>query len=402
MSGIPLVIRLTAGLLIAAAVVLISYQLFRPLPAVTPRLSAQALITLGEKPQLPWPKTGAATLRVEGLGSVGTSGTRDPVPMASTAKLMTALLVLEDHPLGLNQQGPAITITAVDVQNFRRAQAEGQSVVAVAVGERLTERQLLDGLLIPSANNFADLLAVWDSGSLSDFVDRMNARAAQLKLTGTHFADASGINPSGVSVPEDLVEIARAAMAISVFADIVRHMDTVLPIVGRVRNYDRIIGQAGIIGVKTGNSDAVGGNFVFAADQPLPGKVVRIYGAVMGQSSLQAAFDATLGLLKAAAPHIHYSIVVHRLDPLGAYSTPWSAGATAHPDDFFLALYFDGMTLRQAVELRRLEAPAPARKPVGSIEASIGEQNLRTSVVLDQDLAGPSLSWRLFRPLSGP
>jgi D-alanyl-D-alanine carboxypeptidase (penicillin-binding protein 5/6) len=322
--------------------------------------------------------------------------------MASTAKIMTALLILEDHPLALNEHGPSITVTQEDVQKFQRAQAEDQSVVAVFAGERLTERQLLDGLLIPSANNFADLLAEWDSGSRSNFVDRMNVRARQLKLTATHFADPSGIDPAGVSVPEDLVEIARTAMAIPVFAEIVHHSDTVLPSVGRVRNYDRIIGQAGIIGVKTGNSDAVGGNFVFAADLALPGKVVRFYGAVMGQSSLQAAFDATLRLLRAAQPHVHFSILVHRFQRIGGYTAAWGASATVHPDDFMLALYFDGMTLEQNLEVRWLDGPTSQGSHVGSLTASIGGQRTSLPVILDGDLEGPGLGWRLFRPLGTP
>jgi D-alanyl-D-alanine carboxypeptidase (penicillin-binding protein 5/6) len=223
-----------------------------------------------------------------------------------------------------------------------------------------------------------------------------------MKLSETHFADPSGIDPAGVSVPEDLVEIARTAMRIPVFSEIVHHSDTVLPVVGRVRNYDRIIGQAGIVGVKTGNSNAVGGNFVFAADLPLPGKIVRIYGAVMGQSSLQAAFAATIALLNAAGPHLHYAVLVHRLEPVGGYSTPWGAASNAHPDDFFLALYFDGMPFQETVDLQSIKAPTSAGSRVGSITLSVGEQAANIPVILDQDLSAPNLGWRLFRPLGKP
>jgi len=76
-----------------------AFQYFRPLPttAATPIVSTSEPI--GVAPALPWPTAGAAALYLEGAGAVGTSGGQSPTPMASTAKMMTALLVLEDHPL---------------------------------------------------------------------------------------------------------------------------------------------------------------------------------------------------------------------------------------------------------------------------------------------------------------
>ena len=90
----------------------------------------------------------------------------------------------------------------------------------MALGEQLTERQLLEGLLVHSANNFADALAAWDAGSLPAFVDKMNTTAAILGMTGTHFADPSGLDATSESTPADLLRLARWDLASPTFAQI--------------------------------------------------------------------------------------------------------------------------------------------------------------------------------------
>ena len=79
-----------------------AFQYFRPLPVTAATSVVPAAERLGTAPVLPWPAQGEAALFVDGVGEVGSSGGASPVPMASTAKMMTALLVLEDHPLALN------------------------------------------------------------------------------------------------------------------------------------------------------------------------------------------------------------------------------------------------------------------------------------------------------------
>src|SRR5204863_304982 len=80
------------------------------------------------------------------------------------AKVMTAYLVLRDHPLGLGQDGPTITLTDADVVDTDRRRRQQESVVPIDAGEQLTERQALQALLLPSANNIAEVLARWDAG----------------------------------------------------------------------------------------------------------------------------------------------------------------------------------------------------------------------------------------------
>src|SRR3954470_22357141 len=123
-----------------------------------------------------WPAQGQAAVAV-GSRRIHTSGAARPAPIASLAKVMTALVVLHSRPISADDPGFTITITADDVADTERRRADGQSVVPVADGEKLTERQALQALLLPSANNVAMALARAVSGTVAAFVDEMNVEA---------------------------------------------------------------------------------------------------------------------------------------------------------------------------------------------------------------------------------
>jgi D-alanyl-D-alanine carboxypeptidase (penicillin-binding protein 5/6) len=94
-----------------------------------------------------------------GVGILATHGGTRPRPIASLAKIMTAYVVLRDHPRRPGQAGPRLAVTPADVAVYRQDEQQGQSVVKVAAGERLTEWQALAAMLLPSGNNIAGLLA---------------------------------------------------------------------------------------------------------------------------------------------------------------------------------------------------------------------------------------------------
>jgi D-alanyl-D-alanine carboxypeptidase (penicillin-binding protein 5/6) len=266
------------------AAVFTAAQLLRPLPSPQARLTAAPSYTFaGAAPSLAWPTDGQATVEVEGLGSLGHSGADDPVPIASVSKVMTAYLVLRDHPLQPGQDGPTIMLTDADVADTHRRREQQESVVAIAAGERLTERQALQALLLPSANNIAAVLARWDAGSMDAFVDRMNATAASLGMTRTHYTDPSGYDDATVSTAADQVRIVEAAMRLPVFARIVATPSATLPVAGTVHNTNALLGHDGFIGVKTGSDDAAGGCFAFRAIRSMGGTTTTITGVVLGQ-----------------------------------------------------------------------------------------------------------------------
>jgi serine-type D-Ala-D-Ala carboxypeptidase (penicillin-binding protein 5/6) len=239
---------------------------------------------LGEAlPSTVWPAYGQAAFVQSGQWQVQAGPNQHAAAIASVAKVMTAYLVLRNHPLRPGEDGPAITLTDADVADTDRRRRQQESVVPIAAGEQLTERQALQALLLPSANNIAEVLARWDAGSASRFVARMNATARSLGMTHTRYTDPSGYDDATVSTAADQVRIVDRAMRLPVFASIVATPSATLPVAGTVHNTNRLLGHDGFVGVKTGSTTAAGGCFAFRAIRWIDGKRTTITGVVLGQ-----------------------------------------------------------------------------------------------------------------------
>jgi len=382
------------GLVLAVAAI----QYLRPLPAVAASPAIRGPLVLGSAPAIPWPAQGKAALLVETLGEIGNAGGVTPSPMASTAKVMTALLTLEAHPLAPGQPGPVLTVSRADVATYNAELSHNESVVPVSAGEQLTEYQLLEGLLLPSASNFADLLANWVSGTVPAFITSMNSRATALGMTATHYADASGFSPLTVSIPSDLIKLARIAMALPAFASVVAEKQATLPVVGVIKNLDTLLGQDGIIGVKTGNTDQAGGCFIMAADLKVDGQPVRVYGAVIGQpNQLPGAFATTTALIRALAPALHLRNVTARGDVVGHYQTAWGEAGTVVAASPVSWLLEDGTTITKRVMLTQLPGTLPAGSRVGSLLVETTGHRAEIPLVTVTPINGPDLGWRLTR-----
>jgi serine-type D-Ala-D-Ala carboxypeptidase (penicillin-binding protein 5/6) len=233
-------------------------------------------------PSAVWPVYGQAALQIR-QSQVQASPNQHAAPIASVAKVMSAYLVLRDHPLRPGEDGPMITLTDADVADTDRRLGQDESVVPVVAGEQLTERQALQALLLPSANNIAAVLARWDAGSVEGFVARMNATARSLGMTHTRYTDRSGYDDTTVSTAADQVRIVDQAMRLPVFASIVATPSATLPVAGTVYSTNTLLGHDGFAGVKTGSTEAAGGCFAFRAIRWIDGKRTTITGVVLGQ-----------------------------------------------------------------------------------------------------------------------
>lgn len=225
-----------------------------------------------------WPVHGQAAYAVDS-GPIAASPGRSPVPIASVAKVMTALVVLRAAPLAPGADGFRLTVTQRDVADTDARAADDESIVPVTNGEVLTERQALTALLLPSANNVAVMLARRVAGTVARFVARMNATARRLGMRETTYTDPSGLLASTRSTAGDQVRLAEAALRVPELARLVSLRSARLPVAGTVRNTDFLLGTRGFVGIKTGSDDAAGGCFMFRARRA--GVVVT--GVVLGQ-----------------------------------------------------------------------------------------------------------------------
>jgi D-alanyl-D-alanine carboxypeptidase (penicillin-binding protein 5/6) len=189
-----------------------------------------------------------------------------PLPMASTTKIMTALIAIESGKLD-----QAVTVTQAELD---QVPADASSADLVA-GETLTVRQLLYGLMLPSGDDAALVIANAQGGSTDHFVTLMNLFSERLHLFQTHYDNPHGLNLSGdqehYTSASDLARLAEYAMHIPLFAQIVQTRTYNLPATAGHQahkwiNTDTLLGTySGAVGIKTGHTDAAGWCLVFAA-----------------------------------------------------------------------------------------------------------------------------------------
>jgi serine-type D-Ala-D-Ala carboxypeptidase (penicillin-binding protein 5/6) len=291
-----------------------------------------------------WPAYGVSAADIGGFGAVAGPGATRPVPIASVAKVMTAYVVLHDHPLSGGGSGPDIAVKPSEAAAYPSQVRDGDSLVPVAAGETITERQALEALLLPSADNMAWILARWDAGSQAAFVARMNATARRLGMTGTSYTDPSGLDPSTASTAADQVRLGVAAMGVPALAAIVAMPAAVVPEAGVVRNYNTLLGQDGIVGLKTGSTHAAGGCVLIAARQKSGGRETLIVAATFGQ-------PGTAETILPNALRAGHNLVLALDRALGS-------GAGARPS---------GLTLRPRPQLRgRIFSGRPATLPLSN------------------------------------
>jgi len=392
-----------------------AHRLTEPLSPVehsSVRIPDSATLAPGTPPVIPVPNTGAFELDSDIDGRLAAAHADSVQPIGSVAKTMTALVVLGARPLNGDEPGPVVTMTQADVERYRQAVAEQGSTAPVALGERLTERQLLLALLLPSANNIAETLAAWVAGDRASFIAMLNSRAAVLGMSHTHFDDPSGYSGLTVASASDLVVLARAVLSDPEMAALVGTATATLPDGTVIRNLDILLRTTpGWLGIKTGWTPQAGGCLLFAARQFLEGASapVTLYGAVLGQPPLATAdaahpelggaFASTRSAV--AAAFLGYSAV----DPSrltmsisGALTTPWGsstslAAATAASHTLAVRL---GTVLQLRLALRDVVAPVGARTVVGYVSGQIRGATLESwPVVVRQALPEPNPWWRL-------
>ena len=394
-----LTVLLPAILLIALAGSGVAVQLNRDLPAASLTTTVATTLRIpGNLPTLPWPKSGSAELMVEGLGRIGGSGDDDPEPIGSVAKVMTAYLILKNHPLAGDEEGSTITVTAADVADYQSRIPAGQSLVPVAAGEKITERQALEALLIPSANNVAHMLGAWDAGSADAFLTKMNDAAQELGMKNTHYTDPSGFLPSTVSTAADQVLLGRAAIKDPVLAEIVARESATIPVAGKVTNHNTLLGEQGVFGIKTGSTGDAGGNLLFAAHLQVAGKTLTLVGAVFNQpgahtpDQLAQVNRVVRKLLTAARAAVkEYTLLADQ--PAGEVRTAWGATATISPTAALKVLGWPGLSFKVDTTRRTPSAEVTAGQVVGTIQAA----SVRVDLATDAATTPPSLWWKLTR-----
>jgi D-alanyl-D-alanine carboxypeptidase (penicillin-binding protein 5/6) len=371
-------------------------QYSRPIPEVTIAQASPMEWTSPSEAEIPWPELGQAAVSVAGVDIIGESPDQAPMPIASLAKIMTAYLILKNHPLEPGQPGPDIQFTEAHVADYHARKANGESVVLVRAGDTMTEREMLRGLMLASGNNIADILAEWHSGSVEAFVAEMNQEARDLGMTSTTYADAAGLSPESRSTASDQMRLAIEAMKDPTFASVVGEVDANLPGAGIVYNTNSELGQNGIVGVKTGWTEDAGACFVFAADWQIADQTVQVIGAVMGQYTLADAFDRSRELIAVGGTSVQLLPVAASGDVVGVIHSEWGEQADAVLTQDVSLLVVPGAEVTTDYDLVTT-ADIEEGDEVGSITYTAGGQSVEVPLEAGATVKDPDLLWRLTR-----
>ena len=394
---------LAVGAVVLLLLAALIFNYARPLPSMLPEQTLLAPPQPAPAQALPWPGSAQSALGLEGAGVLAATPNARPQPIASVAKVMTALVVLQEKPLGATEAGPLLLIGDQEVGEYNRGKANGESVVTVQQGEQLTERQALDGLLLPSGNNLAVLLARWTAGSVEAFQAKMNSTAGALGLRDTKFVDVSGLDPGTVSTPTDLVKLGLAAMRNPAFADVVAQPQVDLPLAGTVYNVNYAIGQDGITGIKTGTTPQAGAVYLFSGTTQLEGRNLVVVGVVQGQSALPDALNAGRALLKAAKAAIRVQTVMGMGTVIGHYHVPWQGDVKVFTKQALQLALLRGSPVRYELKGRRITGAAPAGSEAGSLQVTVADapglvpMQRQIPLATASDVTDPSPLWRLTR-----
>ena len=379
------------------------YQaLHRALPALEPVVAQTSLQSHTPNGALAWPGYGQAAVGLVGGDILVTNGVQKAVPIASTAKVLTALSVLAKKPLAPGQQGPTITITDADVAIYNQYVANDGSVLNINSGEQITEYQMLEAMMLPSANNLADSLAIWAFGSLQDYRSFATNYARQLGLTDTHVgSDASGLAPDSTSTAHDLVLLGKAAMQNPLLANIVGLPSTTdIPGAGTVKNVNFLLGTNSIVGIKTGNTDQAGGVFLSASTTVVDKKPITVVTAVLGAPTLWRALNDSVPLIRSAQTNFSANTLVPTNNVVGRYALPWGGSVAAITKTDTTVTAWNGSTIPVTIQLQPLPYTSHSGQLAGSVTArkSSFSAAVTNPVVLAASPPPPSIWWRLAHP----
>ncbi|QQE77183.1 D-alanyl-D-alanine carboxypeptidase family protein [Alicyclobacillus sp. SO9] len=387
-------------LLLLAVILLATFKVSLPVRAGTLEQNVHSeKIDWKQKKPKPVLVEGEYALGVPSLGGVFMkSSNQASAPIASLTKMMTAVLVIEAHPLGKNQSGPSIHFNQRDVQILHSDIANGDSVVQIKNGETMTERQALEALLIPSGDNIATKLAQWVSGSVPKFVAKMNSTAESWGMIHTHYADTSGVDPKTISDAQDQWLMAAKFMTFPVLREIVSQKSASVPVAGTVYNYNMLLGTDGIVGIKTGNTSQAGGNLAAAQRLSQNHKSILLISVILGQRSsppLAKVFKVTPKLLHIAKANLISKTLVRKGQRVGNITFPWGQRIVLVAEQSLTISVVPGEHISQTLKLETDYRHLHQGVTAGQLTVKTPNNSYLVKVMPESTYKDPGLLWRI-------
>ena len=382
------------GLVLATAFYL-PFTLLAPLHANAAQLDPY-IAPVTAAPTLTFPGYGATAVGAVGFpGILATSGTDAPLPLASITKVVTALVTLEAKPLGVQEEGPDIAFTAADVGIYNGYLQRFGSVKPVRAGLVLSYRQVLELTVVASANNYTQSLVNWAFGSEAAFLPVANAWLADHGLDSMVLTDATGMNPENVGTASDLVELGRLALADPLLSELVSTKSVEIPSVGEIKNTNKLLGDAGVRGIKTGTLDEA--NLLFAADYEVGDQTVTVIGVMLGAKDHKVLDKDVVTLLASVKPGFQEVVLAAAGQEYGSYTTLWGDESDAVAAEDASVVVWADTPISLLVTARPVTLGTKG-EDVGTLNFTVGSDTIEVPLELESTIDDPGPGWRLSHP----
>lgn len=400
-----IVVAVVFALLAGSAGGYAAWALNTPLPAPD-ATTRTPTVDPGRVAALTMPTEGAAAIAVSGapdyLGPGGisaASGDGSPRSIASISKLITALVILDAHPLaGADDPGPTITFSKADHDLYDEYYVLGATIAAMPTGSSMSLRDALATMLIPSASNYAEAVSTWAFGSPGGYVSAARSWLARHELTGTTIVDPTGLSPRNTSTPGDLLRIAALAAADPSIAAIAASESITIPAAGTLRNTNDLLGRGGVTGLKTGNLGEGTFALLFTATLDTPAdEQLSVIGVSLDGDARDTVDASVLTMLESVRAGFHEVPLPGEGTVVGVYETAWGSTAelvVSHTDSI--------LTWSDTPITATLDVSTPADyadgESVGALTWTAGPQTVVVPLEVKGTIEPPTDWWRLTHP----
>jgi len=343
----------------------------------------------------------AADTATEALGvdPIAIGGGSDPLPMASAAKIITALVVLDAKPLTVGEPGPAYSLVTADYQDYLDYTAEDARTVIVFPGESWTEREMLQAMILGSSNNHADTLARWAFGSVNDYLTAANAWLAANGMPDTTVVDANGLADGSAGTGADLARIAALAATNPVIADIIKQPASALVGQRGVNNTTAYLPEEGITGISRSYTDAGGVCFLFTATVVAAEKTFTFAGAFLGEPDYDTLTADLTALMASARAGVTELPVLAEGDGYATLTTAWGDSADAVVGTPKTRFGWQAAAPSNAEVALDDVTTGRAGAKIGRVTVDAFGESVSSTLELERTLTDPGPGWRLLNPV---
>lgn len=373
--------------------------LLGPSPPVAAHVGTHAVPAIESVPPA-LPEGGASAVTLDAKRDpLAVAGDTDAVPLASTAKIVTALVILDARPLARGRAGPAIPITLDDYRSYIDNSNADNVAVTVLPGEVWSEREMLEAMVLGSSNNHAQSLARWAFGSRAAFLDAASVWLIEHDLTSTHLADETGLSEHSVGTAADIARLAALAMANPTLAEILTDPTAELFTSRGVKNHNSYLPDLGITGISRSYTDAAGICLLFAATVTVRDTPLTFYGVFLGLPDWDALDAATGALMDSAAAGVTQQDLVVQGEVFATFTSPWGDTANGVANSTKAQLSWPLGPLEPVEVTTTGFSTNPRGAEVGTVSVASDDGMVTLPLTLDEPIMGPGPGWRLLNPI---